>query len=147
MNNIILTNSKELFDQAEQASNNSVLLENSSTKTLYINEELNNYKETDLNLYYFESWFYGKYYERLVSTAKTIYLNTLEEKSKYFCDPMKMSYDQYGTTNYWYLILLLNDMAHPTEFRDLNRVLIPDEDTVSKIIAEEEANEKALNQN
>lgn len=41
---------------------------------------------------------------------------TNEEKSKYICNPWRLSHDLYGSTEYWHLILLANNIYSATEF-------------------------------
>lgn len=46
-------------------------------------------------------------------TMKTF---TREEVFKYKCNPWMLSFDLYGTTEFWFLLLDLNDMSSATEF-------------------------------
>lgn len=41
---------------------------------------------------------------------------TPQEERKYFCNPQVLSYDLYGTTQFWHLLLELNEMSSATEF-------------------------------
>ena len=41
---------------------------------------------------------------------------TAREESKYFCNPQYLSYDLYGSTQYWHLLLELNNMYSAIEF-------------------------------
>lgn len=144
MNNSTITTTDDFFIQAQAASENSLLMENSSNGTEYTNKDLKNYKTTDCGLIYMESWFIEKYYDRLRETATLIDLSAAEDKLKYYCDPRMLSYDRFGTVEYWYLILLLNYMTHPTEFRNLTLIWIPDVTTIEEIISEETNNIKSI---
>ena len=48
-----------------------------------------------------------------IVVSKTL---TPEEQRKYYYNPQVLSYDLYGTTQFWSLILDLNDMTSATEF-------------------------------
>lgn len=70
-------------------------------------------------------------------TTKTF---TIEESSKYHCNPWALSYDLYGTVEYWHLLLDLNDMFSSTEFT-LKTVKVYDgslPDIIDRILALEE---------
>ena len=102
-----------------------------------INEYHKNYNNLDVsydNLYY-------KDLANLTSESKAILLNecvldnysgdldelvvsktlTPEEQRKYYYNPQILSYDLYGTTQFWSLLLDLNDMTSAIEF---NRSII-----------------------
>ena len=48
-----------------------------------------------------------------IVVSKTL---TPEEQRKYYYNPQVLSYDLYGTTQFWSLLLDLNDMTSATEF-------------------------------
>ena len=144
MTNIEIKDYENFFQQLDVAISNSYLFENSSEKIEYVNKELNNYKETRRGLHYFSNWFIDKYFKRLVDSAYLIAFTNEEERAKYSGDPARLSYDRFGTTDLWYVILLLNNMGHPNEFINLTKCYIPDINEIEKIISEEENNIKAL---
>ena len=55
---------------------------------------------------------YRKDLEEIVTT-KTF---TGREETKYFCNPQYLSFDLYGSTQYWSLLLELNNMSSAIEF-------------------------------
>lgn len=55
---------------------------------------------------------YNKYLSKIVKP----YIMTDEEYRKYKCNPWYMSQDLYGTTEYWYMLLHLNEMYSANEF-------------------------------
>ena len=67
-------------------------------------------------------------------------------EKKYFYRPDYLSYDEYGTTNWWYLILYINDI--PT-LQDFTRedILVPNFDCISRLseISTEEKQNNLLN--
>ena len=138
--NIEIKDSENFFQQLDVAISNSYLFDNSCERIEYINSELNDFKETRRNLHYCSNWFIDKYFQRLVDTAFLIPFTSAEEKAKYTGDPALLSYDRFGTTDLWYIILLLNNMGHPNEFINLDKCYIPDINEIEKIISEEENN-------
>lgn len=140
MTNIEIKEYENFFQQLDVAISNSYLFDNTCEKIEYVNKELYHYKETRRGLHYFSNWFIDKYFRRLVDTAYLIPFTTAEEKAKYNGDPALLSYDRFGTTDLWYIILLLNNMGHPNEFVNLDKCYIPDINEIEKIVSEEENN-------
>lgn len=62
-----------------------------------------------------ESGIYEKYLEELEANKETVVLST-EEYHKYRYNPKLLSYDIYGTTELWFLILAANEMYTITDF-------------------------------
>lgn len=65
---------------------------------------------------------------------------------KYFYRPDYLSYDEYGTTNWWYLILYINDIPTLQEFTRED-ILVPNFDCISRLqeISTEERQNNLLN--
>lgn len=57
----------------------------------------------------------SKYKDDLESTSITKILDSKEE-NRYFYNPQLLSYDLYGSTQYWHLLLELNNMYSAIEF-------------------------------
>ena len=55
-------------------------------------------------------------YKNDLKEIVTIKTFTPEEERKYFYNPQILSYDLYGTTQFWYMILELNEMSSAMEF-------------------------------
>lgn len=74
-----------------------------------------------------------KYIEELKIGSRLFYL-TEDELRKYSYNPKRLSYDYFnGNTEYWFLILQINEMFSINEFnRDL--IKIPSKTVVNKII-------------
>lgn len=67
------------------------------------------------NMILLDECFIEKYY----SDLKDIIINkslTTDELMKYRCNPWRLSYDLYGTVEYWGLLLDLNNMRSAIEF-------------------------------
>lgn len=71
---------------------------------------------------------------------------TLQEQTKYFYNPWVLSYDLYGTTEFWFLLLDLNDMHSATEFTQ-ETIKVYDGSLVNTINAILALEEEFINQN
>jgi hypothetical protein len=61
-----------------------------------------------------------------------------EEKQKiYKCRPWKLSYDTYNVTDYWYLLLAVNNYVSVYDFKNFKLLYIPDKDTIESVINKE----------
>lgn len=72
-----------------------------------------------------------------LATTKTF---TSKEENRYFYNPQVLSYDLYGSTQYWHLLLELNNMYSAIEFNQ-NPIKVYDgrfKDTINSILALEE---------
>lgn len=80
-----------------------------------------------------------KYKKDLESLAITKTFTTQEE-NRYFYNPQVLSYDLYGSTQYWHLLLDLNNMSSAIEFSQ-NPILVYNgifPDMINRILALEE---------
>ncbi len=59
---------------------------------------------------------------------------TDEELNKYRFRPKFLSFDIYGVTDYWWIILAVNGLTNDSEFENFFTLLIPDKDVVRKYI-------------
>lgn len=131
-------NERNALKNIVERSGNSLLFENSSEKTLYINKELKHYRESSRNLIVYKPFLLCKYAKTIRKTAYRMYL-TQVEIDNYYCDPKKFSLEKLGSTDYWYIVLMLNNMFTPSEFHTFsNGVLVPDRNTISNLITLEE---------
>ena len=55
-------------------------------------------------------------YKKDLDNIKVTKKLTYEEQRKYYCNPWYLSYDLYGTVEFWYLILEANNMYSAIEF-------------------------------
>lgn len=80
-----------------------------------------------------------KYKNDLAELEETKVLSA-EEQSKYMCNPWALSYDLYGSVEYWHLLLEVNHMFSITEFTQ-STIKIYDQtlpDVIDAILALEE---------
>lgn len=62
-------------------------------------------------------------YRNDLEDLKVNYTIPVEKESRYFCNPWLLSYDLYGTVEFWYLILEANHMYSATELTQ-NRIIV-----------------------
>lgn len=82
------------------------------------------YRETHDNISYVVKNVLNDYLPELKGMAKKILLSD-KEYEKYKYKPKLLSYDIYGTTEYYIYILMVNDMCNIYEFDNKKLLLIP----------------------
>jgi hypothetical protein len=65
-----------------------------------------------------------------------------EMRELYKKNPMKLSYDRYGVTDYWWIILTVNGYFNPYEFQDFEYLRMPLKSEIALIIDRELFNNK-----
>lgn len=125
------------FAQTVTAMNtNSTNIDKASHKTLYVNAELSQYKETDFNLSIVDNIFFNKYLRRLKGKRYTVEV-TPGEMQSFMYKPWHVSLKEFGTADLWYLILLLNDCVYLKDFKDLKYYYTVSLDDIIECINEE----------
>lgn len=133
-----LENINNFHDSLKSTAQNSLNFENVMTSEEYTNEELSEAQRTKTNLHLTDVIFISKYYDKLLENPITTLID-YKDQSKYYRNPKALSYDRYGTIDYWYLILIMNGWNCAYEMTDLQRTLLmPNPSVVSNIITEEE---------
>jgi hypothetical protein len=61
----------------------------------------------------------------------------------YSRNPMKLSYDKYGVTDYWWILLAVNGYFNPYEFQDFDYLRVPSKSEISLIIDRELYNNRS----
>jgi len=80
-----------------------------------------------------EDSFLSKYMDEF-EDAKSVVTLSDEEKSKYRYNPKLMSFDVYGTTELWFLILWANELYSSTEFTlETNRLIMYNSTILEKL--------------
>lgn len=57
-----------------------------------------------------------------------------EKAETYYGKPMKLSYDEYGITDYWWIILAVNDYFFSQDFINWNSLIIPSKSDIAEVI-------------
>lgn len=115
----------------------SVDIDNSSSKQLYTNNDMKQYKTTSNKIYLYENLLMTKYYPKIKASCKKQRLSN-EDKIRYKYRPEMLSSDIYGTTSLWYLLLFVNSCEDFTEFDNMDYILIPDISVINECIMNEE---------
>ena len=82
-----------------------------------------------------------RYLPIIKNTSKIITLPT-SESSRYYGDPKRLSLDYFGVTDYWWVILIINEYNSVYDFVGWNSILVPDIGVVDSIVTEIESNRK-----
>ena len=119
---------------AENTKDNTTNFENCSlfTKYDYEDDPIGN----ALNLCYSDNYILSTIIPYLKDKAD-IKLYSKEEASEYYGQPMKFSYDEYGSTEFWWIILAINGYFNPREFTGWTQLVIPSMSTIEQIIDRE----------
>lgn len=125
---------KSIVDTSQNSLNFEYVMESEE----YINTELSYAQKTNTNLHLNNLIFVDKYYDKIFEDAIPFSIDR-KNQGKYYRNPKLLSYDRYGTIDYWYLILIMNGWKCAYEMTDLNReLLLPNPTTISNIITDEE---------
>ena len=65
-----------------------------------------------------------------------VYDKEVAEKN-YYGKPMKLSYDEYGVTDFWWIILAVNGYFNPRDFINWETLIIPTINEIESIIDKE----------
>lgn len=75
------------------------------------------------------------YLPSIIENAHTMNFLSVDEARKYYMNPQRLSKDISGITDYWYLILAMNDYTSRFDFKDFTGIiLIPDATYVNSLI-------------
>lgn len=85
--------------------------------------------------------FIHKYRDYLISQSQEVIL-TDEEQKKYKYRPKLLSYDIYGTVEFWMVLLIINNISSTSEFNLKKIKFIPNEnlDVIEHILNKEDSN-------
>jgi len=107
----------------DDLSKNTLTFENSSIMERYKEKEIKHFTETELNLVYHRNIILEKYGDYLRNTAKRAILLD-DSESLYTLNPFLASARELGTTEYWWLMLYVNECLSVYDFKDFKSVLM-----------------------
>jgi len=120
------------FRQAmKRSAENTIVFENCTVFHKY-NTPDNRYTNV-LNLCVQENYILNEIVPYL-KTKSTVKLYTPELAEPFYGKPMKLSYDLYGITDYWWLIMAVNGYFVSQDFTGWNRLLIPARSDIENIL-------------
>lgn len=131
-------NNLNTVENANNTYKNTALFENSAASYTYTNESMKFFKKQYRPFNYLDMTIINRYtYNLKANSKKRIFEDG--EIHLYERNPRALSRDEYGTYDYWYIILIVNDVFHPIDFIRLDKgVLIPDALEIDRIFAENE---------
>lgn len=127
---------KDFVANAVNTAENTVNFENCSSFTKYDYEDKNKSVGTALNLCYSENYILNTIIPYLKENSE-IRLYDKEEAEQYYGQPMKFSYDEYSSTEFWWIILAINGYFNPREFTGWTQLVVPTLTTLEQIIDRE----------
>jgi len=116
---------------------NTIVFENHSHIERYINMDMENYRRSDLNLYYIDDIIINKFGNRLKEKATSVNLSD-DQKMRWDMNPFLMAAESLGNISWWWTILFVNDMLNVHEFSNLPDTLkIPNMEDLKKCLVYE----------
>lgn len=116
---------------------NSTDIEKASVKELFINEDLQYFKTTEMNISLYDNVLLTKYYQKIKNSCQKHVLDK-EDFIKYNNRPEMLSTDLYGSPGLWYVLLFYNNCEDASEFKNLPYVLVPDLNVILECLQYEE---------
>jgi hypothetical protein len=126
------------FDKTvERFSKNTFVFENHSFIERYVNKDYLSYKESDLGLFFMSNIIIEKYLLRIKEDCTTKVLDE-DQKQRYNLNPFLTSYEILGSSNYWWIILAVNDMISINEWTNLPNIInIPNINALRILVTQE----------
>lgn len=72
-----------------------------------------------------------------LKSKSEVNLYTEDQAKPYYGRPMALSYDTYGATDYWWIILAVNGYFNPVEFTGWTQLVIPEINEIERILDRE----------
>ena len=100
-------------------------------------------ESSEKNLIYFRNILQEKYFDRIISRRKITSI-TKEQELEFDMNPYLASYKLLGTSEYWWLLLIVNKKMNVESFRNLKeKIYTPDiQDIKECLITELKKNDK-----
>ena len=122
---------------------NTLNFENCSYREKYTNDDIKYMETSEKNLIYFRNILQEKYFDRITSKRKITSI-TKEQELEFDMNPYLASYKLLGTSEYWWLLLIVNKKMNVESFRNLKeKIYAPDiQDIKECLITELKKNDK-----
>ena len=105
---------------------NTLNFENCSYREKYTNDKIKYMESSEKNLIYFRNILQEKYFDRIISRRKITSI-TKEQELEFDMNPYLASYKLLGTSEYWWLLLIVNKKMNVESFRNLKeKIYTPD---------------------
>jgi hypothetical protein len=105
---------------------NTLTFENCTIFEKYKESQIKHYEDTELGLFYSRNIIMDKYGDFLIATAKTVIMDR-DKELEYAYNPFLASFAEFGTSQYWWLVLYVNECITVDDFKDFKGMLkVPD---------------------
>ena len=95
---------------------NTLNFENCSYREKYTNDDIKYMETSEKNLIYFRNILQEKYFDRIISKRKITSI-TKEQELEFDMNPYLASYKLLGTSEYWWLLLIVNKKIFACKIR------------------------------
>lgn len=130
----VVGNPKFLRKCFEKTKNNTINFENCTIFEKY--DYRDNEKGTSLGLFYPNNYILNTIVPYLKANSN-IKKYSEEDAEKYYGKPLALSMHEYGTIDYWWIILAVNGYFNAVEFTGWKQLIIPAKYEISNIIDKE----------
>lgn len=128
-------NQKLFRDTFNKSVENTINFENCSTFEKY--NYANNPIESVLGLCVSDNYVLNVVVPHLKSISKNKLYKKETAKELYYGKPMKLSLDEYGVIDYWWIILAVNGYFNPRDFINWETLIIPTVNEIESVIDRE----------
>ena len=95
---------------------NTLNFENCSYREKYTNDDIKYMETSEKNLIYFRNILQEKYFDRIISKRKITSI-TKDQELEFDMNPYLASYKLLGTSEYWWLLLIVNKKIFACKIR------------------------------
>lgn len=129
----VTVNLKAFRTACEKMQDNGIAFENCSEYTKYNDE--NNSMTDPLGLCVVNNYILS-YIIPYLKTSKNTTVKTYSERSakQYYGKPQLLAYELFGTVDYWWVILAINDYFISQEFKGWTKLLIPSKNDIESVM-------------
>jgi len=127
---------KNYHDTIDRTSENTLCFENISDKYEYSDPNIFQFENTARKLTIYDNRILRKFIP-LFTDQSQLKIMTNEDHIKYRFRPKWLSLDQYGSTDFWWIILAVNGFNSDLEFENFTSLWITDKDTIVRTIDNE----------
>ena len=113
----------------ETSKSNTVVFENCTNFEKYASDKYSSV----LNLCIHNNYILDEIVPYLKTKSKIKIFNE-DERRMYYSKPLKLAYDYYGSTDYWWLILAVNGFFSPQDFINWTSLIMPERSDMESII-------------
>ena len=130
------SDTRDYTETIDRKLNNTLNFENISNRDEYANISLAQLDTTSKGLHLHENLVLEKMIP-IIEENSDLLIVKADMLRRYKYRPKAVSLDQYGVSDFWYIILAVNRFSSPFEFTNFNSLLIPNRKFMDKFIDNE----------